>query len=112
MYARIAGYQDLYLRHCATVPLMENEAYKKILREQNEAFESICSRCGACCGSMDDPCTCLVKAEDGKYYCKAYADRFGPRVTLSGAGFNCVSIREHIKAGTLRACCSYRRYRA
>ena len=88
---------------------MDKEIYNNILLEKDDEFEAICKRCGACCGAFDDSCSNLERLEDGKYSCKDYANRLGPQVTVSGNnGFNCVSIREHIKAGSLRACCAYR----
>ena len=89
---------------------MDKKIFNDIMKEKDEAFEAICKRCGACCGAFDDPCSNLVKLETGKYACKDYDNRLGPQVTVSGNnGFTCVSIREHIKAGSLRSCCAYRK---
>lgn len=76
--------------------------------EKDSTFESLCTRCGECCGALDDPCAKLEPSEDGGYRCKAYDDRLGPQKTVSGASFNCVPIRQHIADATLRANCSYR----
>ncbi|MFH1411192.1 MAG: hypothetical protein ABIG55_00880 [Candidatus Omnitrophota bacterium] len=83
--------------------------YEKYLREKELAFEKVCVRCGACCGSLDDPCEKLRKADHGKYYCADYVSRLGPQRTLSGAEFTCVTIRTHIGKGTLRPDCAYRK---
>ncbi len=83
--------------------------YSKFALQQEEAFESLCKRCGECCGSLDDPCSNLIKQQDGTYYCKGYADRIGSQQTVSGKVFNCVSIREHIKNDSLRQNCAYRK---
>ena len=88
---------------------MDNKIYNDKLQEKDEVFEAICTRCGACCGAFDDPCSNLIKLEDGRYFCKDYNNRLGPQVTVIGNNsFICVSIREHIKAGSLRAHCAYR----
>lgn len=86
---------------------MENVLYKKFLVEKELEFESICNRCGECCGSKDDPCRNLVKNHDGTFYCKDYDNRLGPQITVGGHKFNCVSIREHIRGKTLRQNCAY-----
>jgi len=75
--------------------------------EGEKKFESLCRRCGQCCGALDDPCEELVKVERDKYFCKSYENRLGRKRTLSGAVFSCVPIREHIEKGTLRPSCAY-----
>ena len=90
---------------------MDEKKYNNILESSELAFESLCKNCGECCGALDDPCKNLVKNENSKYSCKKYQERFGPQETLSGAQFNCVSIREHIKNDSLRMNCGYRKYR-
>jgi len=87
---------------------MENTVYKQFLQEKDQKFESICKRCGECCGSLDDPCTNLQENGDGTYLCNGYDDRLGPQKTVSGNEFTCVSIREHIAHKSLRQNCSYR----
>ena len=86
---------------------MDSKKYEKSMLEGEGKFESLCKRCGECCGCLDDPCQNLVKVEAGKYYCKDYENRLGRQRTLSGQVFSCVPIREHIKNGTLRAVCAY-----
>ncbi len=67
---------------------------KAYLEEKDQQWESLCIRCGGCCGAYDDPCTHLKKDKDDKYYCDIYENRFGPQVTVSGERFNCVWVRE------------------
>ena len=81
---------------------MDNELYEQYNSESEKAFESICNRCGECCGSKDDPCQNLAKGDDGRYLCKDYSNRLGPQNTAGGHGFSCVPIRQHIADGTLR----------
>ncbi|RKY42590.1 MAG: hypothetical protein DRP85_02330 [Candidatus Makaraimicrobium thalassicum] len=87
---------------------MDAERYEKYRLKKEEEFESICKRCGECCGALDDPCRNLVRLDDGAYFCRDYANRFGPQMTVSGNTFTCVPIREHISKSTLRQNCAYR----
>ena len=87
---------------------MDSGKYSEHLQIKDRDFESICTRCGDCCGANDDPCRNLVRLERDKYYCKNYDKRFGSQKTISGKAFSCVSIREHIAKGTLRPGCAYR----
>ena len=82
--------------------------YSENLRDLESRFESVCKRCGLCCGADSDPCCNLVKLEDGTHFCDDYENRLGPQKTVSGKTFNCVSIREHITNDTLRIECAYR----
>jgi len=87
---------------------MDSEKYIKCASEQEDKFELICRRCGECCGALDDPCVNLVKAEtSNRWFCKEYNNRFKRQKTVSGKSFTCVSIREHIRNGTLRPNCAY-----
>lgn len=87
---------------------MESASYTDYQKKKFEDFESLCMQCGECCGSKDgDPCECLRKNSDGKLFCSAYGERFGPRSTMSGRVFNCVPIREMISRGNLRPNCAY-----
>lgn len=62
--------------------------------DQNE-FEDICIRCGACCGVYDgDPCIHLHRDENWQYYCDQYEDRLGMQRTISGREIECISILE------------------
>ena len=87
---------------------METYIYETYQKEKLEAFESVCRRCGACCGSEDgDPCSNLMRNPDGKYACKTYGNRLGVQKTVYGMIFNCVPIRDLIKDGALRETCAY-----
>lgn len=90
---------------------MDDIKYQNHVLKQEEDFEALCSRCGACCGALDDPCSNLVKGEGGQYFCKDYSDRLGPQKTVLGLSFTCVPIQSHIEQGTLRAGCSYAKSR-
>ena len=85
------------------------DPYQTYLTDAEAEFEAICACCGACCGALDDPCSNLSKSKDGKFLCKSYDNRIGPQLTVSGHPFNCVSIRQHIAAASLRPGCAYRR---
>ncbi|MBD3425920.1 MAG: hypothetical protein GF409_01660 [Candidatus Omnitrophica bacterium] len=87
---------------------MDSATYLKYTSLKEREFESLCKRCGRCCGASDDPCANLVRVASGEYFCRDYNNRLGPQRTVSGKEFNCVSIREHIGAGTLRHGCAYR----
>jgi hypothetical protein len=89
---------------------MENLDYTAYLSRKHGEFERICAQCGACCGADDDPCAWLRASPDGRYYCRDYDNRLGEKKTVSGNVFECVSIREHIAADTLRPRCAYRGY--
>ncbi|MCF7869750.1 MAG: hypothetical protein K9L69_02500 [Candidatus Omnitrophica bacterium] len=67
---------------------------QKHLEEKEKKWESLCLRCGACCGAYDDPCTHLQKDHTGKFYCDIYPSRFGVRKTVSGQLFRCVPIKQ------------------
>ncbi|MBU1894519.1 MAG: hypothetical protein ABIH85_01040 [Candidatus Omnitrophota bacterium] len=88
---------------------MDSRRYEKYGMGMEKEFETRCSRCGECCGALDDPCRNLVKVESqAGWFCKVYDNRFGEQKTVSGKTFHCVSIREHIKNDTLRPNCAYR----
>ena len=88
---------------------MSLKRYKTYLYRKEKEFEALCTRCGECCGALDDPCVNLAKAKDGKYFCKEYDNRLGQQKTIKGYPFMCVSIREHISNDTLREKCAYRK---
>ncbi|MBD3296655.1 MAG: hypothetical protein GF392_04745, partial [Candidatus Omnitrophica bacterium] len=87
---------------------MENPEYTAYMDRKHREFERICAQCGACCGADSDPCEWLSLDPDGRYYCGDYDNRLGEKRTVSGKAFDCVRIREHIAAGTLRPGCAYR----
>lgn len=68
------------------------EEYQKKLEEKEKEWESLCRRCGVCCGAFDDPCQNLRWAAAGKSYCAVYEHRFGTQKSVSGQSFNCVHI--------------------
>jgi uncharacterized cysteine cluster protein YcgN (CxxCxxCC family) len=88
---------------------MDSNRYSEYASGKEEEFESICKRCGECCGSLDDPCRNLAKMDNGTYFCKDYSNRLGPQKTVSGKYFNCIPIREYISRDTLRPNCAYRK---
>ena len=75
---------------------MEDKQYLERQERQEAEYESLCRRCGACCGVKDgDPCEELVAEPDGLHYrCRIYESRLGPRKTLSGKTFTCVPLRD------------------
>ncbi len=81
--------------------------YTEYLKNKEEEFESVCKRCGRCCGADNDPCRNLEKAPDGRYFCREYSDRLKQQRTARGNSFHCVSIREHMKKGFLPPGCAY-----
>ena len=62
-------------------------------------WEAKCTRCGACCGALDDPCENLCQDSKGKFYCMVYERRLGRWHTVSGKELNCVPVREKIAQG-------------
>ncbi|MFA5362698.1 MAG: hypothetical protein WC335_05560 [Candidatus Omnitrophota bacterium] len=82
---------------------MDDPVYRQKQREYAEEYESLCRRCGACCGAFDgDPCANLRKSADNNgYFCKVYDTRLGPQKTVSGKPFTCVLIRENLKKSSL-----------
>ncbi len=83
--------------------------YVEYLKKKEEEFESLCNRCGQCCGAYDgDPCAKLVyNKKNGKYYCSDYSGRLGLQVTVSGKEFTCVPILDNIRAGGIYPGCPY-----
>jgi len=76
--------------------------------DENE-YEALCKRCGACCGiSGNDLCLDLKKGEDGKYYCGVYDHRFGEHLTASGNKFTCVPIRDVLQYAPVSPDCGYK----
>ncbi len=81
---------------------MDAGAYQQKQREFAEEYESLCRRCGSCCGAYDgDPCANLEKTPDNRYFCRVYNARLGPQKTVSGKSFTCVLIRENLKKSRL-----------
>ncbi len=88
---------------------MDSLKYEICQREQFEKFESICKRCGKCCGSQDgDWCVHLTQnPATGEYYCKVYENRIGFKKTVNGKGFYCIPIRDIVEHGCIRPDCAY-----
>jgi uncharacterized cysteine cluster protein YcgN (CxxCxxCC family) len=87
---------------------MDEALYSQKQKEKYEAYEALCTRCGACCGaSGQDPCLNLAKDNDNVYYCKVYENRFGKQTTVSGKAFHCIPIRLLRGTGTTFANCAY-----
>jgi len=74
---------------------MDEGAYIRKQKEEEIRYESLCNRCGACCGALDgDPCEELRRDDSGKYFCSVYENRIGMHKTISGKQFACVPIRD------------------
>ena len=88
----------------------EKQKYEKWQLTQQDRWESLCGRCGACCGTKDgDPCEHLGRSEDNKYFCRIYENRFGLHKTVSGKPFKCVPIRQILHTSWPGdECCGYK----
>jgi len=91
--------------------LTDKKNCQDYLEEKESQWESLCIRCGGCCGAYDDPCIFLKKSKKGGFYCSIYNNRFGSRKSLAGEEFDCVPVKEilrtHWKNDYL---CSYKKY--
>jgi len=90
---------------------MEMDDYAAYLALKEQAYESLCLRCGKCCGTADDPCVHLEKTNKNLYTCRIYANRLGRHKTISGKSFTCAPIKELIKKDALPYDCAYSRRR-
>ena len=64
---------------------MHKKQYEEHQKSQEVKHESVCNRCGICCGVRDDDlCLHLQQDSDGKYSCNLYHRRFGVRKTTKG----------------------------
>jgi uncharacterized cysteine cluster protein YcgN (CxxCxxCC family) len=89
--------------------ITESEQYELLLKEKEKNYESICTRCGRCCGSNDgDPCTQLILLANGTYFCKNYTNRLKEQKTVSDKKFNCISIKKAFQKGIVPIGCAYR----
>jgi len=90
---------------------IEKDQFDAWQQKQLEAWESLCGRCGACCGLAEgDPCEHLVQDSLGKYQCNVYANRFGIRRSISGREFKCVPIRDILHLSWIGdQCCGYKK---
>ncbi|MDD5504069.1 MAG: hypothetical protein PHV77_02000 [Candidatus Omnitrophica bacterium] len=86
---------------------MDTDNYAAYLELKEKEHESLCLRCGRCCGIPDDPCAHLEKIGESVYACNTYANRLGRRKTISGKEFTCVHIKELIKKDALPENCAY-----
>ena len=88
-----------------------HEQYEEWQAIQEDRWESLCGRCGSCCGSRDgDPCEHLRGAKYGEYYCGIYGNRFGLHKTVSGKLFECVHIRQILhRPWPGDGCCGYKK---
>lgn len=69
--------------------------YEEYAEKSKKEYESLCMRCGACCGILNDPCRHLRKNEgQNSCFCSVYPERHGMHETVSGESFHCVEIRE------------------
>jgi len=73
--------------------MAENEGYDAYMKRKEAEWESLCHRCGACCGAFADPCEHLQSDSEGKWYCDTYEHRFGMHSSRGGLRFKCVPIR-------------------
>jgi uncharacterized cysteine cluster protein YcgN (CxxCxxCC family) len=73
---------------------MSETEYEDYFARKEAEWESLCKRCGGCCGAYDDPCKHLRKSSCGTYYCAIYEKRFGERQALSGEKFDCVPVKD------------------
>ena len=76
----------------------ELNRYSAWTDDKARAWEARCTRCGACCGALDDPCENL-RQDNGKYFCAVYDQRFGKWHTVSGKELNCVPLRQKLAQG-------------
>ena len=83
--------------------------YDSYQKENYTRYESLCVRCGACCGSRnEDPCKNLIfDQKNNTYFCKDYQNRHGVHKTVSGKPFTCVPINEILRKRALRSDCGF-----
>ena len=77
----------------------ESDRYSEWMQSKGKEWEARCTRCGACCGALDDPCENLRQGRDGKCFCAVYERRFGKWHTVSGKELNCVPLRQKLAQG-------------
>lgn len=87
------------------------EQYLNWQELRQSLWESMCGRCGACCGIIEgDPCEHLKKQREGRYFCEIYENRFGIHKTITGRTINCVPIRDILnKFWPGDQCCGYKK---
>ena len=90
--------------------MFNNPYYQEYRKKQEQDWEAVCTRCGACCGAYEDPCKHLITASDGKYTCEIYQERFGERETTGGKKFKCVHISKILSRNWFNdRFCAYKR---
>jgi len=90
--------------------MSDDKVYTNKQDEDERYYESLCKRCGTCCGAGgNDPCVNLKKDSLGKYFCDSYEDRIGQHKTVSGSTFTCVPIRDVMTYAPPFAGCGYNR---
>jgi len=89
----------------------ELERYFNWQELQQSLWESMCGRCGACCGIIEgDPCEHLKKQSEGRYFCEIYENRFGMHKTITGRSINCVPLRDILhQSWPGDQCCGYKK---
>lgn len=92
------------------IAVPDTKRYETYQKERENWYESLCKRCGKCCGAGgQDPCKNLLEFGDGTYKCKVYPNGPGEQETVTGKKFNCVPIREVIKYRDTLLDCAYRK---
>lgn len=86
---------------------MDAEKYLESAQKAQSEYESVCRRCGRCCGVGNDPCVKLALQIDGSYLCADYDNRLGKQKTIGGNEFTCVQIRDHVSLGYAIEGCPY-----
>jgi len=79
--------------------MTDSNRYNEWLNAKAHEWEVRCTRCGACCGALEDPCENLRQYHNGTFFCAVYEKRFGKWLTVSGKELNCVPIRQKITQG-------------
>lgn len=91
--------------------MLSKISYKQKLKVKEKEWESLCIRCGGCCGAYDDPCQHLRKGRDDFFYCTIYNKRFGNRISNAGEEFRCVPIKNILKTRWKNDyLCAYKKY--
>lgn len=88
----------------------DDQKYQDLQTKKFIEWEALCGRCGACCGSIDDPCEHLSKMENGPYVCSFYENRLGLHKTKNGKTIECVPIRNILHLSWPGdQCCGYKK---
>ena len=89
---------------------MDTLTYEETQKRLEAWYESLCRRCGECCGAGEvDPCEHLCQAADETYFCAVYEKRLGKQKTISGREFNCVQVKEVLRHDDTLRDCAYRK---